>query len=248
MSKRAVGYIRVSTAQQALEGVSLDAQRSALEAWAGANGYELAEVYIDEGISGRRATNRPGLQAALADVCGGGGALVVYSLSRMARSTRDALTIGERLERAGVDLVSLKEKIDTTTATGKLMYRMLAVLAEFESDIISERTTTGMSEKRAKGEKTGGTVPFGYEVVGHRTVQLKAGGDRQVPVLGEVPDEQAVIELMLDLRVGGNSYRRIVEVLDGQNIGTKDGGRWQPTTVRNIINREQAKRQQEVPA
>lgn len=248
MSKRAVGYIRVSTTQQALEGVSLDAQRSALAAWATANGYELAEVYIDEGISGRRATNRPGLQSALEDVCGGGGALVVYSLSRMARSTRDALTIGERLERSGVDLVSLKEKIDTTTATGKLMYRMLAVLAEFESDLISERTTTGMSEKRAKGEKTGGSVPYGYGVVSHRTVQLNHGGERQVPVLGDIDEEQEVIGLMLALRSGGKSYRHIVEVLEGEGISTKDGGRWQPTTVRNIINREQAKRQQEVPA
>jgi hypothetical protein len=95
---RAIGYVRVSTAEQAAEGVSLDAQRARIAAWAHANAAELTAVYTDAGLSGGRADNRPGLQAALDAACTAKAALVVYSLSRLARSTRDAITISERLD------------------------------------------------------------------------------------------------------------------------------------------------------
>ena len=119
-AKAAVGYVRVSTERQASEGVSLEAQRARIEAWATANGLTLAveDVHVDAGLSGGRADNRPALQAALAEACKRRAPLVVYSLSRVARSTKDALAIAERLDKAGADLVSLSESIDTTTAAG----------------------------------------------------------------------------------------------------------------------------------
>lgn len=86
---------------------------------------------------------------------------MVYSLSRLARSTKDAIAIAERLDKAGADLVSLSEKIDTTTAAGKMVFRMLAVLAEFERDLVSERTTAALAHKAGKGERIG-EVPFGW--------------------------------------------------------------------------------------
>ena len=86
----AIGYCRVSTAGQAEQGVSLDSQRERIQAWCQAQGYHLAAVHIDAGLSGKRADNRPGLQAALADACRQKAALVVYSLSRLARSVPDA--------------------------------------------------------------------------------------------------------------------------------------------------------------
>src|SRR3954454_24039305 len=131
---RAVAYIRVSTTDQATDGVSLDAQRARIGAWCLSNGAELAEgdIHVDAGISGKRADNRPSLVAALEGVCRSGGVLVVYSLSRLARSTKDTIAIAERLDRAGADLASLSEKIDTTTAAGKMLFRLMAVLAEFE--------------------------------------------------------------------------------------------------------------------
>ena len=159
MTQQAIGYIRVSTEGQAQDGVSLDAQRAKIEAWALLNDYVLAGVHVDAGISGKSALNRPGLQAALDD-CGKGSALVVYSLSRLARSTKDTIEISERLAKSGADLVSLSEKIDTTSAAGKMVFRMLAVMAEFERDQISERTATAMQFKKAKGELVG-AVPFG---------------------------------------------------------------------------------------
>lgn len=71
--------------------------------------------------------------------------------------------ISDRLQKANCDLVSLSEKIDTTTAAGKLVFRMLAVLAEFERDQISERVSTVVAHKRSKGERVG-QVPFGYDL------------------------------------------------------------------------------------
>src|SRR5262249_43698079 len=79
---KASGYIRVSTVGQSKEGVSLDAQQERIRAWALANGYDLMQVHVDAGLSGKRADNRPGLQAALAEVCKAQGALVdVFAFS-----------------------------------------------------------------------------------------------------------------------------------------------------------------------
>ena len=171
-NRQAVAYIRVSTAGQVEHGVSLDAQRARVGAWCEVNGYELAAVHVDAGMSGSRADNRPALRAALSDVCEQGGALVVYSLSRLARSTKDAISIAERLELAGADLVSLSEHIDTTSAAGKMVFRMLAVLAEFERDQIAERTRSALAHKRARGEHTGGHSPYGMRTVDGRLVAL----------------------------------------------------------------------------
>ncbi|MEJ7593056.1 MAG: recombinase family protein [Planctomycetaceae bacterium] len=115
------------------------------------NDFELAGVFVDAGIIGSRADNRPELQAALTAVAKCRGALVVYSLSRLARSTRDTLSVSERLSKAGADLINLSEKIDTTMAAGKMVFQMLAVLAEFERNQISERTTAAMGPMREQG-------------------------------------------------------------------------------------------------
>ena len=107
--KTAIGYIRVSTEQQANEGVSLDAQRAKIEAWCTHNGYELVQVYVDAGISGKSMDKRPGLQDALKSLKKG-MALVSYSLSRLARSTKDAISIGETVAKRKADLTKTKEQ------------------------------------------------------------------------------------------------------------------------------------------
>jgi len=139
--QKAIGYIRVSTQGQADEGVSLAAQRAKIEAWCSLNDAELVAVFEDAGISGGSMNGRDGLHAAL-EATTKGMALVTYSISRLARNTRDMLDIAERLEKKGADLVSLSERIDTTTASGRMVFRMLAVLAEFEREQIGERTVS----------------------------------------------------------------------------------------------------------
>ena len=221
----AIGYTRVSTAGQANNGVSLEAQAARIRAWCEANEYTLIQIRGDSGISGKRADRRPELQAAITAVCQNRGALVVYSLSRLARSTRDAIDIAERLHKAGADLVSLTERIDTTTAAGKMVFRMLAVLAEFERDLVSERTTAALAHKRRKGERVG-DIPYGW--------RLGDDGTSLEPV--EV--EQVVIRDMAAMRQVGKSYRAIAEELTKRSVPTKKGNAtWTHQAVASILKR-----------
>jgi DNA invertase Pin-like site-specific DNA recombinase len=223
--KQAIAYLRVSTDRQAVEGVSLEAQKAKVAAWCLLNDCELAAVYVDAGISGKRADNRPELQAALDHVCRIGGCLVVYSLSRLARSTKDTLSISERLQKSSADLVSLSEKIDTTTAAGRMVFKMLAVLAEFERDQLSERVTMAMDHKRRKGERLASRIPYGYT--------LAADGKSLV----SDPTEQATLSTIKDLRDAGATIRDIVAHLNGKNILTKGGKQWTPSSVHFLLER-----------
>ncbi len=217
----AIGYIRVSTDGQAQDGVSLDAQRAKIEAWAMLNDYELTAVHVDAGISGKSALNRPGLQDALND-CRKDSALVVYSLSRLARSTKDTIEISDRLAKSGADLVSLSEKIDTTTAAGKMVFRMLAVLAEFERDQIVERTVTAMQFKKSKGERVG-AVPYGFT--------LDANGVDLHPD----PAEQDVIAQAKELHTGGMSLRKIAAELKRRGMSARNGSEFQATQIQRMV-------------
>lgn len=219
----AIAYIRVSTEGQAVDGVSLDAQRAKIEAWCELNDYTLAAVHVDAGLSGKNV-KRPGLQAALSD-CRKGSALVVYSLSRLSRSIRDTMDIGDKLARIGADLVSLSEKIDTTSASGKMVFRLLAVMNEFERDQISERTTTALQHKKAKGERIG-SVAYGYRL------------DSDGKTLIEDADEQLVIAAIHSYRDGGASLRNIVSRLEEQGYKSRSGKPFQLTQVARIANGE----------
>jgi len=183
-------------------------------------------VHVDAGISGKAAANRPGLQAALDDACRTGAAVVVYSLSRLARSTKDAIAISERLSKADADLVSLSESIDTTTAAGKMVFRMLAVMAEFERDAIAERTTAAMSHKRQLGQRISGRLPYGYDLA----------DDGQTLIENAV--ELEAVALMQQLRRDGLSLRRICDELVSRGIANKGGDvHWTAAVVNGILRR-----------
>ena len=220
---KAIGYIRVSTQGQVEDGVSLDAQEAKVRAWADLNGADEVVIFRDEGISGKRSDNRPGLQSAL-DAVGKGDALVIYSLSRLSRSTKDTLSLSEILQKKDADLVSLSEKIDTTSASGKMVFRLLAVLNEFERDQISDRTRFALAHKKANGEKTGGTVPFGYKV---RSGKLYSNAE-----------EQKAVAMIRELHSKGYSLQFICGALEKDGYKTKRGNlTWQPKVVSRIIGR-----------
>jgi DNA invertase Pin-like site-specific DNA recombinase len=217
---RAVGYVRVSTSDQADFGVSLDAQTEKIRGWCVANDYELVQVLVDRGLSGGRCDNRPALQEALRTVSRG-DSLVVYSLSRLARSTRDTLMIAEALERKGADLVSLSERIDTTSSTGKMVFRMLAVLSEFERDVISERTSMAMAHMKSSGRYTGGFEPYGYRCVDG--------------CLHEISEEIRVIRTIHQLRAKGESLRSIGKRLSNSGVNTRTGKAFLPVQIARIL-------------
>jgi len=221
---KATGYVRVSTGKQAEEGVSLEAQEARIRAWCQAQGHELAATEVDAGLSGGRADNRPALQAALAAVCAAKGVLVVYSLSRLARSTRDALDIAERLHDAGANLVSLSESIDTTTAMGRFFFTVLAALAALERDLISERTSMAMRHIAANGGYTGGEAPYGWK----RTTENVNRRDA---------DEQRVISMIRKLHDGGQNAPSIARTLNGAFVPCR-GSAWHAKTVSRVIGRK----------
>jgi site-specific DNA recombinase len=222
--KPAIGYVRVSLDSQVQEGVSLEAQRARIEAWSKANEYKLQSVHIDAGLSGKRADNRPALQKALEEATQLKAVLVVYSLSRLARSTKDTLAISERLDKAGADLVSLSEKIDSTSASGKMVFRLLAVLAEFERDLISERTKSALSHLKKKNFRIG-AIPFGFT--------LNADGKS----LQESASEQDAIKKILKFRENGMTLAAIAKELEELKVACKNAKRWHPQMVLNIVNR-----------
>ena len=230
----AVGYARVSTEGQVKEGASLEAQQAKITAWCIANGYELGSFHVDAGISGARARNRPALQAAITAACKQKAPLIVYALSRFARSTKDAITISEQLAKAGADLVSLTEKLDTTTAAGKMMFRMMAVLAEFERDQIGERTREVLQHLRSQGRRISRFVPFGFDLTadGRSVVQNER--------------EQTGLRMMEDLRLQGISLRKIAVRLTEEDIPPKTGLRWTAQAINMIIKRNCALKQRKV--
>ncbi len=135
--------VAIGTEQQANEGVSLEAQEAKIQAWCTANGYELVQVYVDAGISGKTTQNRPEL-AKTRKAIKKGMALVTYSLSRLARSTKDLLEISEEVSKKKADLVSGTEKIDTTTPMGEMMFTLMTGMAQLERRMIAERTATAL--------------------------------------------------------------------------------------------------------
>ena len=220
---QAVAYVRVSTADQARDGVSLAAQQAKIAAWCAVMGYALTQTYADEGLSGYSMATRPGLQDAVDAVCALGGVLVVYSLSRLARNTAETLALSERLNQVGADLVSLSEDINTTTAAGKMVFRMLAVLAEFERDQIAERTTMALAHKKAQGQRISRYVPYG--------MQLAGDGVHLEPC----PAEQAVMALARTLHATGLSSRTIAVRLAERGLYSRVGKPFAPSSILAMV-------------
>ena len=219
--KKAVGYVRVSTKKQSQEGVSLETQKEKIQAWAAMNDYELIGIEEDPGYSGGRIDNRDGLQKAIKLACDENAALVAYSLSRLSRSLKDTLLIAEKLEKAGADLVSLSENLDTSSASGAMIFRIFCVLNQFEREVLSERTAAALQYKKAKQEAYSPT-PYGFRRIG---MQL---------VLDE--DEQQVIHRIFELRNDGLSLRKIAYQLNQANVPAKNGGMWYASTIQYILS------------
>ncbi len=218
----ALGYCRVSTDEQAREGVSLEAQQARIREFCLRQGLALADVLIDAGVSAK-TLDRPALQALLARVRAGDvGAVVVTKLDRLSRRTRDLLALVEDVLRPNaVELVSLSEQLDTRTPAGVLMLTMLGAVAQMEREQIGERTRAALAYKRERGERLG-TTPLGF----------------RTPSPGAPPEpdqeELGAVRYILHRRAAGATFRRIALELTAQGVPTKRGRQWYDTTVRLI--------------
>lgn len=164
MKNYTFGYARVSTEQQ-----NLDRQLDML------NSYGVDTIYNEKMTGTRR--DRPELTKLL-DRMTEGDTVVIESLSRLGRSTKDLIELVERFEAQGVHLVSLKESIDTNTSTGKLLFTLMSALAQFERDVIADRTREGLKAARSRGRQGGRPRTDPQRL--HQAVKLYQGGQHTV--------------------------------------------------------------------
>lgn len=192
---RAVGYVRVSTDDQAREGVSLDAQEARIRAYCEARGWVFTTVVRDEGKSAKDL-NRPGLQrllGALPRRHRDFDALVVVKLDRLTRSVKDLGTLMEAFKRARIGFTSIQESVDTSSASGELFFNLVASVSQWERRAIGERTKAALAHLRAAGRQVSRWAPYGFRAApgrhlavvpqeqGRPAADPRPGGLRLVP-------------------------------------------------------------------
>ena len=159
--KVAGAYVRVSTEDQARGGVSLEAQEARLKQYAEMANWQLYKIYVDAGLSAGSMA-RPAFQEMLKDARDDRiNVILVYKLDRFSRSLKDIILTIDELKQLNVDFVSMTESIDTSTPIGKVMFHIIGAFAEFERDVIAQRTNMGMNQKAKKGHAEY-RAPFGY--------------------------------------------------------------------------------------
>lgn len=217
VSNYAIGYLRVSTAEQVKNGAGLDAQRTAIETAAQLRGLEIIAWHVDEGVSGGvHPLKRPALAAALADLATGPASWLLFGKAdRVGRRAPDLLALRDLAEAEGWNLTSADGAVDTTTAHGKLLFTNLAGIAEFERDMIRARTREALAEKRAAGVRLGrpSTLP------------------------------EAVVRRVVAERQAGNGWSAIARGLMADGIPTARGGAtWHASAVQKVYQGQDAAR------
>lgn len=217
---KAFGYCRVSTDNQAREGLSLDLQQEKIEAYAISRDLALIETIRDEGVSGN-SLDRPGLQRLLKLAQGRDAeAVVVWKLDRLTRSTGDLLHLIEDVFKKGnTRFLSINEQIDTETAMGKFFLTIMGAMAQMEREVIAERTSAALQYKKEQGQKLG-LVPYSFR---------RVDGE-------DLPDEE---EMKVMKRWKKKmSYEKVAEKLNEQGVSTRrKGAKWHGSSVYHILKR-----------
>lgn len=204
-----IGYLRVSTQEQADSGAGLAAQRAKIIMYAKLYDLVIVDWEVDPGFSGKDL-KRPGLTSALRRIRNGeAGGIIVAKVDRISRSVVDFAKLMKAAIEENWNLVSIDPGLDLKTPTGKMVAQMMALIAEWERDIIAERTRNGLAAKKAAG------------------VQL--GRRRSMPTYVLV----RAVGLWMDL--GGN-YSEAARCLNFHEVPTPQGGKqWYPSTVRAMV-------------
>ena len=203
----ALAYVRVSTAEQANDGASVDAQRALLEAEARRRGWDC-EVIADEGFSAKDL-RRPGLTSALERLDAGvADALLALRLDRVSRSVADFAGLLARAKKKSWRIVLLSPNLDTEDPAGKFTAHVLAAAAEYERDLIGARTREGMAQRRAEG--------------------VHIGRPRVLPV--------AIVARIVQARREGATMKQIAEDLTRDGVPTARGtSQWSTSSVQGVL-------------
>lgn len=219
---RVAVYVRVSTEEQAQSGYSIAAQLEKLEGMCRAQGWDMLPAYVDDGCSGKDM-DRPAVQRLIEDAKRRAFDFVLlYKLDRLSRRLGDLISLGEMLERLGIGLRSMTEPFDTTYPAGKLLFNMLGSFAQFERELIGERTRLGL-RRRLKEGKWNGLPPFGY----------RRNGDLLELHPGEAPFAKRVFSLFLEERLGITMIARRMRQED--QATRRRGGKWHRNSVWNML-------------
>ena len=218
---KVVGYVRVSTDKQADHGISLDAQKTKIQAYALAMDLDLVAIVEDAGASAK-SLDRAGLQTALAMLTAGrADALLVTKLDRLTRSVRDLGELVERYFASRFSLLSMGDAIDTRTAAGRLVLNVLTSVAQWEREATAERTRDALRHKASKGEFCGGQAPYGFSVENDKLVRNEA--------------EQGVLSVVAELKAAGLSLRGIAAELDRAGIRARNGKTFAATQIARMV-------------
>jgi DNA invertase Pin-like site-specific DNA recombinase len=224
----ALGYVRVSTDEQAERGLGLEAQRQRIRAYCEMKGLHLATIFEDPGLSGGKPLgSRSAGGRLLAEARRTKPVVVVAKLDRLFRSVADAAQTICEFDRHGIELVAICEGFDMTNPYGRAMAQMASVFAELERAMIRERTRAAMKVKRGRKERISGHVPYGWE--------FGPGG-----TLVENKTEQRIVAWMRRLRADGKSLREIADLLNDEGVQPKRAKRWSHSSVLRILARQAA--------
>lgn len=235
---KAIGYVRVSTVEQKSQGVSLEAQAEKIELQAKLSDYELIDSIIDAGMSAK-SLNRPGIKTIIQMVKAKEvDSIIIYKLDRLSRNVSDLNYLIQLFNKYGVNLIAVKDAIDTQSAGGRMVINMLATISQWEREVIGERTSEALAYKKAQGQKTGGSVPFGYRISGYTSKGNSEVSSKMIPILEPEPTEQEALKLIKKLKNKGYSLSAICRELEKRSIKTKTGrNKWNHNTISRILNK-----------
>ena len=222
MSKKLIGYVRVSSEVSKIKGNSINNQINKVSDFCSLNDYELVDVLKDEGKSGMEFSKRDGY-LELINRCKSENinGVVVYCLSRLGRRMKDIIDVMELFNKNDIEFYSVKENINNKDIMGKLMMNILMSFNEFEVDNIRERIIDVKRNNKENG------LVYG---------KLMYGKNKDGKKLIEDDDEMKVVRYIKSLRSKGWSYFRISDRLNEKGILSKSGKKWYGMSVRNVLS------------